>query len=397
MHSKSLHRFHDHTSDRLDEGIVMARKANGQGHTYKVGNSYRTAIRKGNFTVTAMGPTAQESRRRAKAKLESLPNLGSKSTGISNSKLFLEVFLDSWLTKEHKHQIAHSTLKRYQSLARFHINPSIGKIELRKLTASDINQMLSSMRESGQSPRSQQQARALLSVALQDAERKEYILVNPVKKVRVPINRVKEIDPLGIEDVRRLLDTYDGSYMSARLHIALLCGLRQGEALGLRWQDINFQSGILDVRNQIQVIEGKLELTGLKTDRSRRSVALTSATLLALEKHQEIVQKMRDVCGSSWRENDFVFPYFDGSAHPATPDYNNWKRCLRLCGIKTRRLHDARHTAATLMYAQGVGIEVISRALGHSSSAITSKLYVHSAIKPQIEAANAVNAALFSN
>ncbi len=375
----------------------MARKANGQGHTYKVGNSYRTAIRKGNFTVTAMGPTAQESRRRAKAKLESLPNLGSKSTGISNSKLFLEVFLDSWLTKEHKHQIAHSTLKRYQSLARFHINPSIGKIELRKLTASDINQMLSNMRESGQSPRSQQQARALLSVALQDAERKEYILVNPVKKVRVPINRVKEIDPLGIEDVRRLLDTYDGSYMSARLHIALLCGLRQGEALGLRWQDINFQSGILDVRNQIQVIEGKLQLTGLKTDRSRRSVALTSATLLALEKHQEIVQKMRDACGSSWRENDFVFPYFDGSAHPATPDYNNWKRCLRLCGIKTRRLHDARHTAATLMYAQGVGIEVISRALGHSSSAITSKLYVHSAIKPQIEAANAVNAALFSN
>jgi integrase len=344
-----------------------------------------------------MGPTAQESRRRAKAKLELLPNLGSKSTGISNSKLFLEVFLDSWLTEEHKHQIAHSTLKRYQSLARFHINPSIGKIELRKLTASDINQMLSSMRGSGQSPRSQQQARALLSVALQDAERKEYILVNPVKKVRVPINRVKEIDPLGIEDVRRLLDTYDGSYMSARLHIALLCGLRQGEALGLRWQDINFQSGILDVRNQIQVIEGKLQLTGLKTDRSRRSVALTSATLLALEKHQEIVQKMRDACGSSWRENDFVFPYFDGSAHPATPDYNNWKRCLRLCGIKTRRLHDARHTAATLMYAQGVGIEVISRALGHSSSAITSKLYVHSAIKPQIEAANAVNAALFSN
>jgi integrase len=99
------------------------------------------------------------------------------------------------------------------------------------------------MRERGQSPRSQQQARALLSVALQDAERKEFILVNPVKKVRVPINRVKEIDPLGIEDVRRLLDTYEGSYMSARLHIALLCGLRQGEALGLRWQDVDFKSG----------------------------------------------------------------------------------------------------------------------------------------------------------
>jgi len=397
MHSKSQYRFHDHTSDRLDEGMMMARKANGQGHTYKVGNSYRTAIRRGDHVVTATAPTMQESRKRAKAKLESLPNLAGKNTGSLNSKLLLEVYLDRWLVDEHRHHIAHSTFKRYQSLAKFHINPNIGKVELRKLTANHVNQMLSSMRESGQSPRSQQQARALLSVALQDAERKEYILVNPVKKVRVPINRVKEIDPLGIEDVRRMLDTYEGSYMSARLHVALICGLRQGEALGLRWQDINFQSGILEVRNQIQVIEGNLQLTGLKTDRSRRSVALTSASLLALEKHLGIVEKMRDACGSSWKENDFVFPYFDGSAHPSTPDYNNWKRCLRLCGIKTRRLHDARHTAATLMYAQGVGIEVISRALGHSSSAITSKLYVHSAIEPQIEAANMINAALFSN
>jgi integrase len=339
----------------------------------------------------------QESRKRAKAKLESLPNLAGKDSGAINSKLHLGIYLDRWLEEEHKHHIAHSTFKRYRSLARFHINPNIGEIELRKLTASHVNQMLSIMRESGQSPRSQQQARALLSVALQDAERKEFILVNPVKKVRVPINRVKEIDPLGIEDVRRLLDTYEGSYMSARLHIALLCGLRQGEALGLRWQDIDFQLGILEVRNQVQMIEGRLQLTGLKTDRSRRSVALTSGSILALEKHLGIVEKMKEACGSSWTENDFVFPYFDGSAHPSTPDYNNWKRCLRLCGIKTRRLHDARHTAATLMYAQGVGIEVISRALGHSSSAITSKLYVHSAIKPQIEAANMVNAALFSN
>ena len=397
MHSKSQYRFHDHTSDRLDEGMMMARKANGQGHTYKVGNSYRTAIRKGGYTITAMGATAQESRKRAKTKLDALPNLGGANNSQNNSKMNLESYLSTWLEEEHKHLIAHSTFKRYRSLAKFHINPSIGKIELRKLTASHVNQMLTNMRESGQSPRSQQQARALLSVALQDAECKEYILVNPVKKVRVPINRVKEIDPLGIDDVRRLLETYEGSFMSARLHIALLCGLRQGEALGLRWQDIDFGSGILEIRNQIQMIEGKLQLTGLKTDRSRRSVALTSASLLALEKHQVIVQKMRDACGSSWKENDFVFPYFDGSAHPATPDYNNWKRCLRLCGIKTRRLHDARHTAATLMYAQGVGIEVISRALGHSSSAITSKLYVHSAIKPQIEAANAVSAALFSN
>jgi integrase len=375
----------------------MARKANGQGHTYKVRNSYRTVIRCGDHSITAMAATAQDSRKKAKLKLESMPNILAKRSALPSARLTVGAFLLTWLEEEHKHNIAHSTYKRYRALMVHHINPVINEIELQKVNPSDISAVLTRMRESGQSPRSQQQARALLSVALGEAENKGYIALNPVKKVRIPINRVKEIHPLGIEDVKRLLETYKGTYMSARLHIALLAGLRQGEALGLRWQDVDFQTGLLEVRNQVQKIDGKLQLTGLKTDRSRRFVALTSASVEALSLHREIVEKMKRACESTWQENDLVFPHLDGTAHPATLDYNDWKRCLRLCGIKTRRLHDARHTAATLMYAQGVGIEVISRALGHSSSAITSKLYVHSAIKPQVEAANLMSEALFSN
>ena len=299
--------------------------------------------------------------------------------------------------EEHKHQIAHSTWKRYRALAIHHIVPVIGQIPLRKIVPSDIQLVLTTMREAGQSPRSQQQARALLSVALGEAEANDYIPSNPVKKVRIPINRGQEIKPLTLEEVRRLLETYKESPMSARLHIALLCGLRQGEALGLRWQDIDLDSGVLEVRNQIQMIDGKLQLTGLKTERSRRSLVLTSGSLESLKLHKQIIDRKRSGYGIQWKENGFVFPHLDGSPMQATLDHNEWKRALRLCGIEKRRLHDARHTAATLMYAQGVGIEVISRALGHSSSAITSKLYVHSAIKPQIEAANLMSQALFSN
>jgi integrase len=360
----------------------MARKANGQGHTYKVGNSYRTVIRCGDHTITAMAATAQDSRKKAKLKLESMPNVLAKRSALPTARMTIGSFLLSWLEEEHKHNIAHSTYKRYRALLVHHINPVINEIELQKVTPSDISFVLTRMRESGQSPRSQQQARALLSVALGEAENKGYITLNPVKKVRIPINRVKEIDPLGIEEVKRLLETYKGTYMSARLHIALLAGLRQGEALGLRWQDVDFETGLLEVRNQVQKIDGKLQLTGLKTDRSRRFVALTSKSLESLSLHRKLVENMKRACGSTWQENDFVFPHLDGTAHPATLDYNAWKRSLRLCGIKARRLHDARHTAATLMYAQGVGIEVISRALGHSSSAITSRLYVHAAIQP---------------
>ncbi len=366
----------------------MARKANGQGHTYKVGNSYRTVIRCGDHTITAMAATAQDSRKKAKLKLEAMPNVLAKRSALPSARLTVGAFLLGWLEEEHKYNIAHSTYKRYRALLVHHVEPVIGDLELQKTTPSDISKVISGMREAGQSPRSQQQARALLSVGLGEAENKGYIALNPVKKVRVPINRVKEMHPLGIEDVKRLLETYKGTYMSARLHIALLAGLRQGEALGLRWKDIDFDSATLEVCNQVQKIDGRLQLTGLKTDRSRRFIALTAGSLESLIQHREIVETMTKVRGESWQDNDLVFPHIDGTFHPAILDYNAWKRCLRLCGIKQRRLHDARHTAATLMYAQGVGIEVISRALGHSSSAITSKLYVHSAMQPQKAAAH---------
>lgn len=382
MHSKKASVPHEHSARGGSKDCAMARKANGQGYTYKVGNSYRTVIRRGDHSVTAMAPTAQLSRQRAKEKIEKLPKLVGNKNALPQSKIALAEYLISWLDDAHKHQIAHSTWKRYRALAIHHIIPVIGQIPLRKIVPSDVQRVLTVMREAGQSPRSQQQARALLSVALGEAEANEYIPSNPVKKVRIPMNRSREIEPLSIEEVKRLLETYKGTFMSARLHIALLCGLRQGEALGLRWQDVDLVNGLLEVRNQIQMINGRLQLTGLKTERSRRSLVLTYGSLEALRLHKKFVEEMRDGYGSQWEENDLVFPSVDGTPKQSTIDFNDWKRALRLCGIAKRRLHDARHTAATLMYGQGVGIEVISRALGHSSSAITSKLYVHSAIQP---------------
>jgi integrase len=344
-----------------------------------------------------MAATTQESRKRAKEKLEKLPKSLTNKNSLPQSRIALGTYLLTWLEEEHKHQIAHSTWKRYRALAVHHIVPVIGQIPLRKIVPSDIQSVLTMMREAGQSPRSQQQARALLSVALGEAESNEYIPSNPVKKVRIPVNKSREIEPLTVEEVKRLLETYKETYMSARLHIALLCGLRQGEALGLRWQDVDLENGVLEVRNQIQMIDGKLQLTGLKTERSRRSLALTTGSIEALKKHKELLENMELIWGRQWVSTDLVFPATDGTPKQATIDYNEWKRALRLCGIKPRRLHDARHTAATLMYSQGVGIEVISRALGHSSSAITSKLYVHSAIKPLQDAALLLNESILRN
>jgi len=367
----------------------MARKANGQGHTYKVGSSYRTVIHQGGAVVTAMAKTPQQSKSLAKAKLSKLPQDQSSLSG--NPKLKVEEFLLNWLDETHQYQIAHSTYRRYRSLAVHHINPFLGHHELRKLNSQVITNLLINMRSGGQSVRSQQQARALLAVALSEAESSNLISANPARKVRNPQGLGKVLTPLKIEEVRRLLKTYQGTFLSARLHVSLICGLRQGEALGLRWQDIDFESGTLAVSIQIQMIKGEATFTKLKTNRSYRTLVLTKETLESLRIHKNLIDGWKNSHTNSWTNLDLVFPSRNGTARSSHVDYNEWQKALRLCGITPHRLHDARHTAATLMYSQGVEIETISRALGHSTSTITSKIYVHNETAPMKRASEALN------
>jgi len=337
-----------------------------------------------------MAATAQESRRLAKEKVELQSNLFSKSS-LPVARMHFENYLINWLEEEHKHTITHSTYKRYLALAKFHINPVLGEIELQKLSPSDITRMLAVMREAGQSARSQQQARALLSVALRDAEYKGYILVNPVTRVRNPQGKRIEISPLTIEEVKRLLNTYSGTFLGARLHIALICGLRQGEALGLTWDAVDLEARTIKVSRQVQIVNGVQVFTDLKTEKSSRLIALTEETTAALRSHLSLIEHLEGRAESSWIENNLVFPDGFGNFRSPKTDYAEWKKALKLCGISHKRLHDARHTAATLMYSQGIGIETISRALGHSTSAITSKLYVHNSEEPQKAAAEVMN------
>ena len=365
------------------------RKPNGQGYTYKNGSSYRTVIKHRGYTVTASAKTMQESKKIAKEKVKSLPY--SEYGLILKQKITLGEYLTNWLEREHKDQIAYSTYKRYESLIRNHINPNIGRYLLQELNPRLITNLLIAMKQQDQSPRSQQQTRAVLSIALNCAEDQEIIAYNPIRKVRNPQNREAQIKPLTLEEVKRLLKTYEGTYMSARLHIALLCGLRQGEALGLTWSNVNLHDSTILIDRQMQIINGVASFTQLKTRRSKRIIVLDESTKKSLENHEKIVNKMRSISAINWKEFDLVFPKIDGSFRSANTDHAHWKNALTLCGISPRRLHDARHTAATLMYSQSIGVETISRALGHSSSAVTSRIYVHNSEEPLRKAALAMS------
>ena len=371
------------------------RKANGQGSTYKIKgtNSYRTVYRMNGRVVTATAKDRQTSRALAKAKLSKLP-ISHSNHLVHSTNLTLGEFLDRWLNIEHKQAIAHTTWRRYESLARMWIIPALGNVTLRSLDRRDVKTFLAAMANAGQSPRSRQQARALLCVALNAAMDLNLIGNNPAKEVpNIALNK-KPITPLTSAEVKQALASVAGTFMEARLHLAVLCGLRQGEALGTRWSDIDFDKGLLTVTNQIQTINGVKTFVKLKTASSMRTIALATATIEVLKNHKQIIETMMQEKGAGWEDNDLVFPSALGKPLEASVDYSRWHTVLDKCGLTRRSLHNARHTAGTLLYENNVGIETIRRILGHSSVLITSNTYVHNAEKPLREAATTIDSFL---
>jgi integrase len=353
-----------------------SRRRNGDGNTYRYKNGWRTVISHKGHTVTAMGRSEQESRRLAKEKIKTLP-IYDGSLVPAAAKLTTGEFLTNWITKKHKSSIAATTYRRYTSLINTHIIPAMGAIKLQAITKNHVNALMIQMRENGQSARSQQQARAVLSAAFEAAMDDDLVASNPVSKSRTITLDSTQIHPLSLMEVQTLLAKTTGVQMQARVRIAVLYALRQGEALGLQWKDIDFTKKTIFIWQQIQKIEGTYQFVKLKSDDSIRTLEIDDETLAALKAHKIQQNTDRLAMGDKWEDFDLVFTTSTGKPIDCKTDYRQWHRALALAELPVKRLHDARHTAATLLFDQGIDIEVIRRFMGHSSVLLTSKTYVH--------------------
>jgi integrase len=163
----------------------------------------------------------------------------------------------------------------------------------------------------------------------------------------------------------------------ARWTVALALGLRQGEALGLRWQNVDLEEGTLAVRQALGRVKGQgLVLGPVKSRAGRRIIALPAQLLADLRTHRVAQNAERLEAGSWWHDGDFVFARVDGRPIDPKRDWEEWKDLLATAGVGDSRLHDARHTAATMLLAMGVPPRVVMEILGHSRITVTSK-YQH--------------------
>jgi integrase len=291
--------------------------------------------------------------------------------------LTLGSFLDIWLSEVAKPSVRHWTYKGYEVHVRLHLKPALGRLPLDRVEPTHVQSLLNAKLKSGLSPKSVRYILGTLRTALNQANRWGYISRNPAALVDGPRVERYEIQPLSLDEARTFLAAIKGDRLQALYSVALTMGLRQGEALGLRWQDVDLSAGTLRVSKQLQRIDGEFKLVEPKTSRSRRTLALPATAIYELKDHCLKQRDERMAAGARWSDMDLVFTRPDGGPLDGTVVTHQFHRLLDKAGLPQRRFHDLRHSCATLLLAQGVSPRVVMEILGHSQIALTMNTYTH--------------------
>jgi integrase len=306
-----------------------------------------------------------------------------------DASMLLHAWLTWWLSHVvQRSALADSTQTSYEAEVRLHISPALGRLPLSKVTTLKITEWTSAMAaEAAAHPKARPSANtrriryAVLHRALNDAVRHGLLARNPAAAVPGPqVERDDEkVRSLTLDEVKRLLSAAEHHRLRALWYLLVLVGLRKGEALGLRWSDIDMPTAQLHVYRSLGRAKGKgLVFHDVKTKRSRRSVQIPLVVLTALQRHWA-EQAAESIGAGGWRgSTDLVFVAKSGQ--PIEPSNLN-RQFATLCkqaGLEPLRVHDLRHTAATMMRVYGAAeLFDVSRVLGHSSIRVTADMYGH--------------------
>ena len=287
-------------------------------------------------------------------------------------------FLETWLEDVAKKSVRPRTFNSYAMLVHRHIVPAIGRHQLEKLSPQHVQKMLNDKVADGLSPRTVQYIRAVLRRALGQALKWGQVSRNVATLVDPPKSEHHDITFMTPEQARMFLNTVRGDRLEALYSVALALGLRQSEALGLQWDNIDFANRTLSVRQSLQRINRQLVLTSLKTARSRRVIPLPNNVLNALKEHRDRQSFERKTKGAAWTNDlNLVFTTPDGGPLDARAVVTQFKRYLSAAGLPNMRWHDMRHSCASLMLAKGIDARTIMETLGHSQISTTMNTYSH--------------------
>ncbi|MEU3202146.1 tyrosine-type recombinase/integrase [Streptomyces sp. NPDC006996] len=396
-------------------------RANGEGTIYqrKDGRweaaSYVLAANGTRKRVRVYGTT----RKNAADKLAEKIADSNRGLPVATAESTLGDYLTYWLGSVAVHRLRENTHTRYAACVRLHLIPGLGTKKVARLTAKDIRTFLDRLRTTCQcctqgldTERNrccavgeccQKQLSALtvtyvhsvLKSALEHAVREDELPRNVARNVKTTTHQPRRFRPLTAVEARQFLDAARADRLHALYELALRTGLRKGELLGLRWEDLDLTTGTASVRRSLQRTRtGGLTHLPAKTRASERRIALPTECIHSLKKHQERQDREREAAGPDWRDESLVFTTPTGRPLDPANLTRRFRRFLGRAGLRRIRFHDLRHSTATLLLEQGVDLVVIKELLGHAHIGVTAGVYAHVRLRLQRQAIDTLGDAL---
>jgi integrase len=330
-----------------------------------------------------------------------------RGTAVDMTKMTVGEYLAHWLATSVKHSVRNTTYNSYEQLIRIHIAPALGAVPVQKLMPAQVQafyqvkltepRAATKGKKTGTplSPRTVRYLHTVLREALQQAVKWGIVYRNVCDATEPPRAPRPQISAWTGEEMRAFLAAAKEDDYRAAWILALTTGLRRGELLGLRWQDVDLARGVLHVRQSLVEIGANVYFHEPKTKSGRRVVALTVESIAALTAHRDAQTFQRKGCGDEWRDHDLVFTVGDGGPIRPRNFVRRYQELVTAAGVPILPFHSVRHAHATALLKRGVNLKIVSERLGHSGIQITADTYSHVTPDMQRDAITGLDAALF--
>lgn len=320
----------------------------------------------------------------------------NKGRYVHPSSITVEMLCEDWM-KGHFLTVKENTQRGYRNNINNHIIPHLGKVKVQELTTRKIQEMVSAMIEKDLSPRTIKYVMSNLHQILEYAISNDYIIKNPERYVVLPRQGKYKATVYTVEELQLMLKCAMGTPLEAPLLIESFTGLRKGELLALRWEDVNFEEKTISIERNLICVNSQNIFTSTKTESGERTIAIPDNLVEYLRRHKirQMKQKMR--MGAAYKDNGLVICKPNGETINPHTFSIAFRDFLIRNSLKRIRFHDLRHTHATLLLIEyNTNVKVVSDRLGHSKVQTTMDFYVQSTVTAQKEAVDKLGEDLIS-